>query len=155
MKAIAHITRMTKWEWTKRSGLFRLLGADFMIDENLKVWFIEVNFFPMLFRTRPDVWKWTTDLIKDMIEIEYGLLKSRMTRVSKFMRSYIKTCMLEESNCDKKVWQEMFFKINKEEMDPQFAPRPDNGWRLIVDESKPGKEAYMGLLDASCFEGEN
>src|SRR5688572_5157593 len=112
MKAIAHITKMTMHKWSAKSGLFRLLGADFMIDEDLNVWFIEINSGPLLFRTRDDVWETTQRILKDIIEIEFALLRSRMTRVSKFMKTYVQSCMLKKTDCDKEVWREKFFEVN-------------------------------------------
>ena len=144
---------MTMHTWSKGSGLFRLLGADFMIDEILNVWFIEMNPQPLLFRTRQDVWETTKYMIKDIIEIQYGLLRSRMTRVRRFMKDYISSCMLDNNtDCDKESWRKMFYSVNKDKMDPQFAPSPKNGWKLVADLSLEGKEAFKGYLHDACFE---
>jgi len=45
---------MVKYALLPRSNTFEVFGADFMLDEDLRLWFIETNTSPMMEATTPD-----------------------------------------------------------------------------------------------------
>jgi len=51
---MVYIARMIKYALLQRSNTFELFGADFMLDDNLKLWFIESNTSPMMEATTDD-----------------------------------------------------------------------------------------------------
>ena len=61
-----------------------------MLDDSLNLWFIECNSSPQLIGTNQLKTDVLTKMLKDMFEIQYGLLRSRMKRVHKFMETYHK-----------------------------------------------------------------
>mmetsp|Transcript_37001 Transcript_37001/g.33263 ORF Transcript_37001/g.33263 Transcript_37001/m.33263 type:complete len:83 (+) Transcript_37001:220-468(+) len=47
-KAMLHLTRACKWATVRRSQLYQFWGVDFIMDENLNVFFIEANANPLI-----------------------------------------------------------------------------------------------------------
>ena len=45
-KAFIHLARAARETMVKDSRFFQFLGVDFLMDEDLKVWLIEVNSIP-------------------------------------------------------------------------------------------------------------
>jgi tubulin polyglutamylase TTLL9 len=62
---------------------FALYGYDIMIDDNLKVWLIEINACPSLTASTPADWKLKTDMLHDMLSIVIpdGVLQGDETQV--------------------------------------------------------------------------
>jgi len=57
---------MSKDYLWKASNVFELFGLDFMLDDDLKVWFLECNSSPRLYFDTPD---FVTRMITDLMEI--------------------------------------------------------------------------------------
>jgi len=45
---------MTKKDFVKQSNVYELFGLDFMLDENLNLWFLECNASPVYQGTTPE-----------------------------------------------------------------------------------------------------
>ena len=80
-KAFVHLVRMIENHLWKGSNVFEMYGVDFMIDENLNVWFIEANLSPQMIATNTFKRNLLYNMIKDLIEIQFAYYRSRMKRL--------------------------------------------------------------------------
>lgn len=151
--AIAHIIRMSQSVLEKRSGSYRVMGFDFMLDQNLNLWFIEANNAPQMSQTEKYRRQFTEILIRDALEIEFALLRSRMKRVREFVQIAAEEYRMKLEDWDKEALREMFKEANKEKWEPEFKVSSTNTWEKIIDFSLSENEesAYLGNLDQSCF----
>jgi tubulin polyglutamylase TTLL1 len=158
-KAMIHILRMTSHGFWKKSNFCSLQGLDFVLDENLKLWFIETNPTPMLTATTAVREKLLVDMLKGYFEINFAYLRSRMKRVIQYVNRLGKTVPSSHvlgdtvilSNMAKN--QEEFDELNKNYLEPEFKLSRSqlHGFELIVDENLEGNARYAGLLPSTCY----
>jgi len=156
-KIMIHLTRMAEKYYAKQSSLSELYGIDLMLDDNLDVWFIELNTMPLIAGWNPVTVKFFNNLMKDYFEIEFALLRSRMKRVVQYINFVtmsndewtIGDDGIEIENLDE-VKSE-FEKITMNYLEPEFVPKSTNGFQLIVDHNLKGADRYAGYLPEECF----
>ena len=155
-KAMIHLLRMTHSPFLKHSSVFELYGLDFVVDANLNVWFIEANIFPYLDDASPKDKSFFLNLSKDIFEVTNGLLRSRTKRIVNYINNLMREgkgmrsengTFVEDLAFERKEFKE----ISKNWYEPEFAPRPENGFRKIVDFNEDGIDRYQGLLDEECL----
>lgn len=151
-KALAHIFRMTGDNFVKRSGTFRLFGVDFMMDTDLKIWFIEANKSPQIFDGTPEVRKFTEKMFDGMVDIIYALLRSRLTRVREFMLGFVKDYLLTDVPYNKEEMKQKYLDISKDKFDEKFPLKQDNSWQVVMDMSLGEEKGYFGHIDPSCYQ---
>lgn len=151
--AIAHILRFVQPAFESRSGNYRLMGFDFMLDEDMNLWFIEANNSPQMTQTEAHRRYFTEILIRDAIEIEFALLRSRMKRVRRFVQKAAHEYLLKGEDWDEAGLRRLFKEANKEGFEPEFEVSHTNSWEKIIDLSQGSSEesGYLGNLDRSCF----
>ena len=151
-RAFVHLVRMTEDAFIKHSGVFELFGLDFMLDDKLKLWFIECNSSPQYIGTNKYKTEMLTKMLKDMFEIEYGLLRSRMKRVMEFIKS--SRDVSGKSEAELQSLKEKFEMLNRNKFEPEYLPSANNGWQKIVDKMmvQNKKEQYMGLIHEECID---
>lgn len=137
-------------DWMKGSGLFRLTGFDFMLDETGKLWFIEANARPAI-NEDPTLQNFTISKIGDMMDIVNALLKSRISRIQKFIKEFTRKHIIQKLPFDKKALKKQFLEINKDKFEPEFPIRKGNSWEPIIDESLSGADAYFGIIPEHCL----
>ena len=123
-----------------------------MLDKDLKLWYIEANKKPQMFASLVSVDNFHKQLIGDMLDITFALLRSRLSRIRHFMADFIHSHLLSGRPYDKDALRQKFFQINKDRIDPEFEVDSENTWQLIIDENLPKEQGYFGTLNASCFE---
>ena len=133
------------------AGVFELFGLDFVLDENLDIWFIECNGSPQLIGTNERKTKFLSKMLFDMFEIQQAYLKSRVLRAGEFVRN-----MVKEANKNPKInysqYKEEFeAKINVNKIDPQFTISSSNGFQLIVDRNLQEPAALFGHISEDCI----
>lgn len=69
-----HFSRMASERLLRHPRVFELFGVDFMFDENLHLWYLEINRSPAMQATTKEKGKIQSKLIKDVLDIEYALL---------------------------------------------------------------------------------
>jgi len=156
-KIMIHLTRMAELSYAKQSSLSELYGIDLMLDDNLDVWFIELNTMPLIAGWNPVTKKFFNNLMKDYFEIEYGLLRSRMKRVIDYINILTKEKSQWKVTGDGieiknfKAAQKEFEKVSMNYFEDEFKPSEKNGFQLIVDHNLQGPERYAGYLLEECF----
>ena len=151
-KVMVHLIRMAQSGFFKKSSLFELFGLDFVMDENLELWFIEANSMPLIDGFTKDSTKLINKMMADTFEIVLGLLKSRMKRVITYINEVTKEVNetgLSIRNLDQK--RNHFKKIAENYFEPEFVPSPDNTFYKIIDDREYGIKRYAGLIEKKCL----
>jgi len=150
-KAMIHVVRMSHKALLKHSGVFELFGMDFMLDDNLNIWFIECNAGPQMVPTGDVKIRLLSTVLTELFEIQFAYLRSRMKRVHTFMkRFHLQTMGTQE--IDWNYWQGEFNKTNQNQLETEYAINSTNGFKLIMDKTRPANEAYFDLLEPECID---
>lgn len=156
-KALVHLLRFSMKPMYEHSSVFQLYGVDFMLDENLNLWFIEANAKPGLGEYSQPMEKFIVKMLVDHLEIVSGLLRSRTKRIVRYVNMLIDSGMVKETREDEVVIRELeqtrvtFKKISKNWFEKEFEPSDGNGFSKILDENYSGEERYQGLIEAKCL----
>jgi len=153
-RVMIHLVRMGQSRFHNISSVFELFGLDYVMDDDLGLWFIEANAMPLitgftkgsniLFRT----------MLTDTFEIVMGLTRSRMKRVIEYVNTITdemnsKRMVLQNLNLDARKAE--FQKLIKNRFELEFAPKPTNTFQQIIDENQVGVDRYFGLLEEDCL----
>ena len=154
-KAMIHLMRISSRYFQKNSALFELYGVDFMLDTELRLWFIEGNNGPGLDGYSKDVEKIVVKMLKDHFEVVTGLLRSRMKRVMSFVNKIIVSGEAVEVGEDVDIRdlekrREEFQKITQNYFEEEFKPSQDNGFSLIIDANYKGVKKFQGFISQEC-----
>ena len=92
-------------------------------------------------------------MLVSAFEITLGLVRSRMKRVILFINNLTKEVSgdgkIEISDLEKR--REEFRQITMNRFEPEFEPKKNNTFQLIIDENKEGVDRYMGLIRKECL----
>jgi len=156
-KTMTHLLRMSQHELFKQSSLSELYGLDFLMDENLDIWFIEANAMPMVVGWSESSNAYFNKLLTDNFEIVLGLLRSRMKRVVTYVNELTKEIddgtekdenyILPNLEARRKKFEE----ITKNSFESEYQPSISNGFQKIIDENLEGSERYMGSMIEECL----
>ena len=156
--AMQHLVRMTQHTFKPYSTSWELYGMDFMLDDDLNLWFIEANSGPVLKGTNKEKEILVTKMLKDMFEIVSSYLRSRLKRIIKYVnwldRSGLaqlegfRTAIISKEE-QRKI---EFDSISKNYLEEEFEIPSDNGWVKIVDENIDGLGRYNGMFALECFD---
>jgi len=147
-RAFIHLTRMTKETYWKGSNVYALQGADFMLDDNMNLWFIESNPSPLMSGTTK--WKIYLSVVRDHFEVQYAYLKSRMKRALQVIKD-MQAEAAKTGQVDYSKWTDEFQDALRNRLEPEFAISPENSWVKIVDENYEGAGAYMDYITPDCL----
>ena len=156
-KAMVHLLRAGQDSFLKRSTLFEIMALDFMLDEDLNLWFIEANTKPGLEGSSDEIKQLFVGLLKDTMDIVFGLLRSRTKRIINYVNRMTrdsKAKMISESEVqitDLPMRLREFREISKNSFEPEYEPRSTNNFTRIIDENLEGAERYFGLLSEECL----
>jgi len=158
--AMQHLVRITQKSLTKQSNLWELYGVDFMLDDDLNLWFIECNRSPVIKASSEEKGLFLNTLFIDLYEILSAQLRSRMKRVIKFVNMLTKEGFAQPDPNDElgvllpnlEENRKIFNQLQENTIDDEFRISPTNSWLRIVDETKPGEERYNGMFPIECFE---
>jgi len=156
-KAMIHLVRMAGDKFIKKSQTYELFGCDFMLDNNLNLWFIECNSGPVLSGSSQEKELFVTKMLRDQFEIVFGMLKSRSKRIINFVNSILRspeTQILEDGDVvidDLEKKREIFKNITRNYVEPEFEPSEDNGFFKVYDDNLEGTAKYAGLIPEECL----
>jgi len=158
-KAFIHLLRATSGPFVKFSQTYELVGADFMLDDDLNLWIIECNTKP---RLQPYTMVYKSDrepffsVISDEFDIVFALARSRLKRAIKYINKIVNDLgdignddPVELSDLEEKIQE--FREITKNRFEPEFQPKPFNTFSKFVDENLEGPERYAGLIEPDCL----
>lgn len=160
--AMQHLVRMTQSKYYKHSAVWELFGVDFMLDEELNLWFIECNSGPALKASNEEKRVMLTKMLKDQFEIIAGLLRSRVKRVVKYVNwlmsnNLVKVDSDTAGNVSVKIEKyelrrKEFEDLLRNRFEEEFEVSSDNNWKKIVDENIEGLGRYNGNIKTECFD---
>lgn len=128
-----------------------MFGLDFILDEDLNLWFIECNASPQLIGTNEEKTIFLTTMLRDLFEIQYAYLRSRMARVQKFMAKF-QADSIAGKEMDLDAYRKEFSQINRNYLEPNFPISPNSSFTLIMDKNLKGTDAYFGHLAQECID---
>jgi hypothetical protein len=150
-KAFIHAARLSGHAFWKQSNVYEMFGLDFMLDDELNLWFIECNASPQLIGTNELKTNFLVKMLKDLFEIQYGLYRSRMKRVLAVVKK-MNVDATELGNIDYENFREEYALAAKNRFEPEYEISPDNTFKLIMDENLSGSAAYMDILEPECVD---
>lgn len=150
-KAFIHSTRMSADAFWKQSNVYEMFGLDFMLDDQLNLWFIECNSSPQLIGTNEMKTKFLVTMLKDLFEIQYGLYRSRMQRLLTVIKK-MNIDAAETGSIDYDNYRILYAEAAKNRFEPEYEISADNTFKLIMDENLDGPERYMNILEPECVE---
>jgi len=150
-QAFAHLSRAVENSVSSLSSVYELYGLDFVMDENLDIWFIECNVAPQIVGTNTRKTQLLTKMIQDMFEIQLAYYRSRMTRTFNFINNILKQNE-QESTIDYPQLKKQFdTTININKLEPAFKISKTNGFVLVADKNLPNQKAYLGNIKQECL----
>ena len=158
-KAMVHIVNMTKYSFWNRTNTYQLMGVDFILDDDLKLWFIEANTKPGYGGGSPDIEACVAKVIKDHFELMFVYYRSRIKRIVNYLNELServdKNKMINYINGEYPLpsYEEdkkKFERINQNYLEPEFEVSKENGWVKVIDENYEGIERYAGLIAENC-----
>ncbi|CAG9323338.1 unnamed protein product [Blepharisma stoltei] len=73
-RTMLHMVRMNLDKLLSHPRVFEFFGLDFMLDDDLNAWFIELNLSPQIGTTSKEKNKIYMKIIQDILDIEYAIL---------------------------------------------------------------------------------
>jgi hypothetical protein len=159
-QSMAHIGRMTRFNFLNRSNIYELFGIDFILDNDLKLWFIECNSGPVLEGTSKEKELFISKMLLDHFDIMFGYLRSRMKRIVLYVNEITHTIPEENIYPDgvvipnKAAAVETFKKLDQNYMEPEYEVSPDNGFKKIIDDNLKGEPRYAGYIKEHCIDND-
>jgi len=150
-KAFIHTVRMSEKSFWKGSNVFEMFGLDFMLDDNLNLWFIECNSSPQYIGTNPLKTNFLVTMLSDLFEIQFAYYRSRMQRVYELFNK-INEEVLEKREIDYAKWKKEYKKAVSNRLEPEYSISPNNSFIMIMDRSRTGKDRYLGFLADECID---
>lgn len=156
-KAYIHLLRMSSGPFARRSSLYEVYGLDFMLDENLNLWFIEANAEPLLDGWSDDTKVFFNSILYDSFDIAMGLLRSRTKRIVNYVNKLMDDVQVWKIGNDDVYIQDLankrteFRELSKNYFEPEYLPKPGNKYSLIIDENIEGPGKYFGYINEECF----
>lgn len=146
-KAIIHLVRMGSYTFWNQSNVHELHGLDFMLDEDLKLWFIECNPNPLLTGVKPEL---IIPMLRDMFAIQYAYYRSRMLRLLDVLY-HMQQATQNGGDIDYSKWRANYQAATKNRLEPRYKIQASNSWELIMDENLlPSSDAYFGYIPQEC-----
>lgn len=150
-RVLIHLVRMAQKGFKKKSSVFELFGVDYVMDDNLDLWFIEANATPLINGFNPASTVLINKMLEDTFEIQTLLLRSRVKRIISFINILSKETDGKGEIPNFAIRKKEFQNITQNFFDPEFMPSPTNTFSKIIDDSLLGPARYAGLIEERCF----
>ena len=154
-KAFIHTVMMTEHAFLKKSNVFEMFGLDFILDEDLNLWFIECNASPVFQGTSVEKELFQTRMLKDMFNIEYAFLRSRTKRLKNWAKKYHENRLAGNSTISDEEFKREFRGANKNWLEgyADLKELKNNTFTKIIDMGlgSNSKEAFNNMFENDCF----
>jgi len=141
---------MTSANFWKKSNVYELFEMEFVLDDNLQLWFIESKPTPSFGGSQP---KFIGKMLSDLFEIEYAFYRSRMVRIIELMRKVQQDSSKFSDTKTIQKWKAQYKDASVNKLESKFIPliKKTNEWKLIMTERFEGAKAYLGHLSGKCL----
>ena len=78
--------RSTSYTFARDSRFSEFFAVDFLLDDDLDVWVLEVNYNPQILDTTPEKIKRNYKMTIDTMEIGFQYTRSKFLRLQKFVK---------------------------------------------------------------------
>lgn len=148
---------MSEHAFLKKSNVFEMFGLDFILDDELNLWFIECNASPVFQGTSVEKEIFQTRMLRDMFNIEYSYLRSRVKRLKNWSKKYHENRIAGNSSINDEEFRKEFRDINRNRLDYGYADSKElknNTFTKIIDMSlgSNSKDAFNNMFENDCFE---
>ena len=145
-----HLAKMNEKNFLKHSGVFELFSIDWILGDAGKLQLIEIKSSPkMLFKTTK-ISKFYSQLFKDMMEIQYAYLRSRIRRIRTLL-PIIHGTVAKTQEIKFDSLKKQFEKQNQNnEIDNEFQINSKNSFEIIYDGSL-SKNAGYNYVNDDCL----
>jgi len=156
-KMALHLIRMAQPKFAKISSVYEIYGVDLVLDDELNIWFIEANVNPDLEDYPQEIDNTLKNLLKNTLEVQFGLLRSRTRRIINYINELISTGNAWQGRegeiylQDLKSKQMEFKNITRNYFEPEFEPAPKQDFPKIIDENLSGTGVYFGVISSQCL----
>jgi tubulin polyglutamylase TTLL1 len=150
-EAFIHLVRLSEYSFLKHPGAYEMFGLDFLLDDNLNLWFIECNASPQLIGTSKEKLDFLITLVADMFDIQYAYLRSRFKRIQQYIGN-LQAQSAGRNKLDKETIKREFTAINRNKLEPEFPIRANNTFQVIMDKNLQGPAAYFGHMTPECID---
>lgn len=132
----------------KNPGVFEVFGVDFVMDEKMESYIIEVNASPMQVGTSKEKTALMKSLNEGVVQITLAYLRSRVKRSIEFIK---KNAQKIKAGKDLEELSQEFKRINRNYLEDEYKESFKNlSWERVIDENLKGSERYSGLIDDEC-----
>ncbi|CAD8156648.1 unnamed protein product [Paramecium pentaurelia] len=145
-RSLIHMTKATYHSFARDSTFGEFFAVDFLLDDNLDVWVLEVNYNPQILSVTPDRIKRNYKMLEDHFELQYAYIKSKLYRLSQFGKTLMKNNTKSILNQSKQVEE-----LLRDKLESQFELSKENLYVKIMDEGQPGTQAYTNLISKECL----
>lgn len=157
-EAIVHLALMSYDRTLKKSGFYEILGIDFVMDTDFKIWVVEVNGGPAMVGTNQEKHKLMMKMLTDMHRVSFALLRSRIKRVLGFfekINSEVEEIHQKGPETPRKELAINFIKKNQKELNREFRlinseyfdeeyPEPEDlSWVKIADFTRNNSRPFF------------
>jgi len=157
-KAMVHLVRMSQASFDDTfSSVYGFFGVDFMLDDDLNLWFIEANSKPGFTAYLQEKKDLIFNIWKDQFEIVYNLLRSRMKRIMVFVNRLIENGEAQQlvngqlQIANKEANTKEFARITRNYFEPEYQVSAQNMFVKIIDENESGEARYAGFISSECL----
>ncbi|CAD8137738.1 unnamed protein product [Paramecium pentaurelia] len=153
---IIHTIRSGQYAFYQDSRFCEFLAIDFLLDNDLDIWLLEINYNPQILSVTSDRIKRNYKMIEDTMEIAFAYLKSKYKRIKIFLQEELMKYQYSGNRIRQVDFRNQFGKhfnqlLDDVQIDQEFSLSKDNLYAHIIDESKQGNEKYFNLIDAECI----
>jgi len=151
-KALVHLLRLSQDVFLKQSNVYELYGVDFMIDDQMNLWYIEANPNPQLSGYTAEWNKLYLSVMMGAFDIQSAYYKSRMTRVLNVVKAMQEEEKVKGHNSvDYGKWRMEYQSALKNRLEPKYKINSQNKWVPIINENLEGEKVYFGHIPSSCI----
>lgn len=150
-KAFIHLVLMTQHTYWQGSNVFEMFGVDFMLDEDLNLWFIECNSSPQYTATNKYKAELMIKMLLDMFEIQFAYYRSRMLRTFRLISKFNED-VSQDKDIDYLEYKKKYIIASLNRLEPEFQLSPNNTFVPIIDMNRKvkGENPFFDYIPKEC-----
>ncbi len=149
-KAFLSVAKMVEKRIYNSSDVFEMYGVDFVIDDDLKVYIIEINASPMIVGTNQRKTELMANMLNGMFNITFAQQYSRTKSGLDFIKENHNKIQ-KAKKAERLKLSEDFKKLYRNNVSKEYEHMLENNpWYTVYDGSLNGTAKYQGLITDEC-----